>query len=131
MFVLRISYNESNANLYTPLISIIHPLHVQAVMLSFLIQLITFPICIQLTSKKLLSMHYQIQLFTQNFTNSLIAMYCPMPISSSLVRRFDNEFNTVNSCGTSGQATLGTSTVESASVAGGPFQSISKSEASS
>ena len=84
-------------------------------------------------SKMLSSTYHQFQLFTQNFTNSLIEMYCPMPISSSLslARRFDNEFKMFNSCGTSGQATLGTSTVESSSIAGGPFQSIPKSEASS
>ena len=37
----------------------------------------------------------------------------------------------VNSCGSIGQTMLGTSTVESSSIAGGPFQSIPKSEASS
>ena len=77
--------------------------------------------------------HQQIQLFTQYLTNSLIEMYCPMPISSSLslARRFDNEPKMVNSCGSIGQTMLGTSTVESSSIAGGPFQSIPKSEASS
>jgi len=60
-------------------------------------------------------------------------MYCPMPISSSLslARRLTNELKMVNSCGSSGQATLGTSTVELSSIAGGPLQSIPKSEASS
>ena len=78
--------------------------------------------------------HQQIQLFKQYLTNSLIEMYCPMPISSlslSLARRFDNEPKMVNSCGSIGQTMLGTSTVESSSIAGGPFQSIPKSEASS
>ena len=78
-------------------------------------------------------MHKQIQLFTQYLTNSLIEMYCPMPISSSLLseRRVNNEFKMVNSCGSSGQTTSGTSTGELSSIAGGPFQSIPKSEASS
>lgn len=37
----------------------------------------------------------------------------------------------VISCGCNGQTTLGTSTAELSSIAGGPFQSIPKSEASS